>query len=487
MLSSFTLLSRRISPPSFCSALRSSPLARSPARTYVSLPSNLEQLWGAIVGGDTVKRAKVVRVKFAQRFKKSRTRQRLKTASTKLQKTHQTFREYKYSRSISLNLPISASLNPELGSGWFDSTGAPLVTKSKNGRYVIPWETEATKKSFYSFLGWQWERFWGTSEGKLIPGEGELKVVKPVLPEEIEGGYLTWLGHASAVFSVFGEDNKIVHILTDPHFTDRASPVKGVGPKRFRKCVGVEEGDEGLEENNNKKIQYFVPLGIKALLTRSGIPSTRVTELGWWDSSTHLGIKITCTPAQHWSSRTPWDRNKRLWCGWVMQSPDDKNSSFYYTGDTGLPRGFPLFEMIGDRLGPFELCAIPIGAYKPRWFMASQHCDPSGAVRIHKAVRSRRTVAVHWGTFPLADEGWDEPRTDLDMACKDEGVCRVEEFVTLGHGEGIGVREEEVEEDGVYDFLMGGEEEEEDFEELEELEELELREGEEEIRERQGI
>lgn len=139
------------------------------------------------------------------RFKKSRTRQRLKTASTKLQKTHQTFREYKYSRSISLNLPISASLNPELGSGWFDSTGAPLVTKSKNGRYVIPWETEATKKSFYSFLGWQWERFWGTSEGKLIPGEGELKVVKPVLPEEIEGGYLTWLGHASAVFSVFGE------------------------------------------------------------------------------------------------------------------------------------------------------------------------------------------------------------------------------------------------------------------------------------------
>ncbi|GMH90241.1 hypothetical protein TrST_g7317 [Triparma strigata] len=224
-------------------------------------------------------------------------------------------------------------------------------------------------------------------------------------------------------------------------------------------------------EKEKEGVQYFVPKGCKRILVGGGVEGRRVKEMGWWEEEVYKGVKFTCSPAQHWGSRTPWDRNKRLWCGWVMTSPDA--SSYYYSGDTGLPTRFPLFEMIGDRLGPFEIAAIPIGAYKPRWFMSSQHCDPAGAVAIHKAVRSRRTVAVHWGTFPLADEGWDEPRKDLDMACKDAGVCRETEFVTLDHGEGIDAKEEEFDEEGldVYDFVSDFDEEDLEEEEFEEEEE----------------
>ena len=130
-----------------------------------------------------------------------------------------------------------------------------------------------------------------------------------------------------------------------------------------------------------------------------------------------------------------------------------------------MPRGYPLFEMIGDRCGPMELSAIPIGAYKPRWFMKAQHVDPTEAVAIHKAVRSRRSVGVHWGTWPLADEGWREPVEELEKARVEAGVAE-DEFVVVKHGEMVGTRE-----------IGEGDEDDKDDEYDEELEEEEFEEG----------
>ena len=139
---------------------------------------------------------------------------------------------------------------------------------------------------------------------------------------------------------------------------------------------------------------------------------------------------ITCAPAQHWSSRTPFDRNRRLWCSWAVHAtpsvtdstdltnhfphqqlhkPTSQIHSFYFAGDTGFPAEFPLHHQIGDRLGPFDLAAIPIGAYEPEWFMREAHCNPVEAVKIHRALRSRRSVAMHFDTFDLADEPREEP------------------------------------------------------------------------------
>ena len=163
-------------------------------------------------------------------------------------------------------------------------------------------------------------------------------------------------------------------------------------------------------------------------------------------------LVLTCAPAQHWCSRTPFDRNTRLWCSWAVhtssrgksseQGYDMKDSqnglSFYFSGDTGYP-SFPLFRQIGDYLGPFDLAAIPIGAYKPRFFMHDSHCDPWESVNIHKDIRSRRSVAIHWGTFPLANEPYDEPPELLNEAVKKESdkSGEIVDFKTISHGRSI--------------------------------------------------
>lgn len=122
-------------------------------------------------------------------------------------------------------------------------------------------------------------------------------------------------------------------------------------------------------------------------------------------------LLVTCCPAQHWCSRTPLDRNRRLWCSFAVHATPDRlpTHSFYFAGDTGLPSEFPLHHQIGDRLGPFDLAAIPIGAYEPEWFMRDSHCNPAEAVSIHQAIRSRKSVAVHFDTFDLADEPREAP------------------------------------------------------------------------------
>ena len=113
---------------------------------------------------------------------------------------------------------------------------------------------------------------------------------------------------------------------------------------------GEEYDTSHVRQEYNYKESYVI-----LTLQKIVLPSFRFEQ----QQQVYKGVKFTCSPAQHWGSRTPWDRNKRLWCGWVMTSPDA--SSYYYSGDTGLPTRFPLFEMIGDRLGPFEIAAIPIG------------------------------------------------------------------------------------------------------------------------------
>jgi len=191
-------------------------------------------------------------------------------------------------------------------------------------------------------------------------------------------------------------------------------------------------------------------------------------------------IVLTCAPAQHWCSRSPFDRNTRLWCSWAVHtktippppnminsssSPTNKNSrsdmepqelSFYFAGDTGYPKSFPLHRQIGDRLGPFDLSAIPIGAYKPRFFMHDSHCDPFESVKIHKDIRSKKSVAIHWGTFPLANEPFDEPPHLLGKAVKlevervsaergtsdfghddDDSEAKIVDFVAIPQGETI--------------------------------------------------
>lgn len=182
------------------------------------------------------------------------------------------------------------------------------------------------------------------------------------------------------------------------------------------------------ERDGGKSTRFFVPLGFKDWFADLGI--SNVVELDWWDYHDEGGLKIAAVPVHHWSQRGLISQNKTLWAGWVITSP---NFRFFFCGDTGYT---PIFKEIGSRLGPFDLSAIPIGAYEPRWFMRYHHISPEEAVQVHLDIRSRTSVAIHWGTFILTDEPLDEPPQRLERALEERGLPR-EAFLVLAHGQTI--------------------------------------------------
>ena len=173
--------------------------------------------------------------------------------------------------------------------------------------------------------------------------------------------------------------------------------------------------------------QFLVPLGLRRWFNARRISG--VDELDWWNALKFKSLTATFTPAQHWSGRGLWDRNRSLWGGWRLDG--ENGSSFFFAGDTGYSRDF---LEIRARLGAVDLTALPIGAYAPRWFMAASHVDPEEAVQMHLDLGARRSVAMHWGTFVLTDEPLDEPPLRLYRALERRGLS-LSDFDVWEHGE----------------------------------------------------
>ncbi len=224
---------------------------------------------------------------------------------------------------------------------------------------------------------------------------------------------VTWVGHSTLLVQM-GHTT----FLTDPTWSDTASPV-ALGPRRFvepgLRMEDLPEIDfavvshnhydhmdlETLAELSRRGTRIFVPLANAATLRSAGIDN--ITELDWWHSATVEGVEVHCVPARHWSRRGVFDENRALWSGWVVVAEDRR---FFFAGDTGM---FPGFAEIGERLGPFDLAAVPIGAYEPRAMMQPAHMNPEEALQAALDLRAERTVAIHFGTFDLTDEPVDEP------------------------------------------------------------------------------
>jgi L-ascorbate metabolism protein UlaG (beta-lactamase superfamily) len=179
---------------------------------------------------------------------------------------------------------------------------------------------------------------------------------------------------------------------------------------------------------------FLVPMGIDLWLRDQGISNSRAID--WWnhlDLPAPVGsLTVHLVPVQHWTSRTPWDRNRVLWGGFVVQAQvNGQPYSMFYTGDTGYSKDF---QDIGARFGGFDFSQIAVGCYQPRWFMKVQHVDEDEAVRIHLDVRSRRSMGVHWGTFRLCDDPVEAPLDGLPKARARHGVPD-EAFMLLAIGE----------------------------------------------------
>ncbi|XP_048864890.1 N-acyl-phosphatidylethanolamine-hydrolyzing phospholipase D isoform X1 [Brienomyrus brachyistius] len=329
------------------------------------------------------------------------------------------------------------------------------VTKSrrdKHGRFVNPWPTW----KFPSYSNILWFYLFDKNNSSIPTTKEELDQKLPILepyfirnPERAGQTNaelrVTWLGHAS----VLVEMDDLV-ILTDPVFSQRASPVQIAGPKRFRDSpctvnqlprvhavlishTHYDHLDLGSVTALNRRfgsdLRWFVPLGLMRWMQSCGCEN--VIELDWWKENCvpgHDEVTFVFTPSQHWCKRTPLDDNRVLWGSWTVLGPHNR---FFFAGDTGYCSGF---QEIGRRFGPFDLAAIPIGAYLPRDFMRPQHVDPDEAVRIHIDLQAKQSLAIHWGTFALAHEHYLDPPVRLKEAMEKYGLDE-DVFFLLKHGE----------------------------------------------------
>lgn len=231
---------------------------------------------------------------------------------------------------------------------------------------------------------------------------------------------VTWLGHSALLIEIDG-----VRILTDPVWSNRASPLPFAGPKRFHPppapldalppldaVILSHDHYDHLDRSTvlslaklQAKTRIITSLGVGERLERWGIPPKRITELDWWEETDLKGVAITAAPAQHFSGRGIKDRNATLWSSFHLRGP---LHSFFFGADTGLT---PEYEDIARRLGPFDMVALEIGAYHPSW--GDIHLGPVNALSAYQRLASGAFLPIHWGTFNLAIHPWSEPAETL--------------------------------------------------------------------------
>jgi L-ascorbate metabolism protein UlaG (beta-lactamase superfamily) len=262
--------------------------------------------------------------------------------------------------------------------------------------------------------------------------ESEITFAKKPADNVTDGMVITYVNHSTFLIQTAG-----VNILTDPVWSERVSPLSFAGPKRFRPA-GVKFEDlppinvvlishnhyDHLDIETLKKLnedfspRFIVPLGVDLYLNQEGIEN--IFPLNWWQAKTiDSDITIHSVESQHFSARGLFDRDKTLWTGFVIDTP---TGGIYFAGDTGYGN---IFKKIGQKHPDIKVALIPIGAYKPRWFMKPMHVNPEEAIQVHKYVGAEISFGMHFGTFPLADDGMDDPENDFSKAMrlpKNQGV-----------------------------------------------------------------
>lgn len=285
--------------------------------------------------------------------------------------------------------------------------------------------TPADPKGFLSIIKWgltkdegPWRKWVNADPGpapeKRI-SKGEMRI--------------TFVNHSTVLIQMDG-----VNILTDPIWSERASPVTWAGPHRVRPpgiryedlppidAVAVSHNHyDHLDVPTLTKLsedhhpQIFTGLGNDLLMKENEIKNAK--QIDWWQSvELGDGVTLTCVPAQHWSGRGFSDRMANLWSGFVFKG---SVGTVYFAGDTGFG---PHFKMIAERYGPIDVALLPIGAFLPRWFMQSSHLSPSDAIHAHQDLGAKQSVAIHFGTFSLGDDGETEATDLLRQEIKKTGA-----------------------------------------------------------------
>ena len=291
-------------------------------------------------------------------------------------------------------------------------------------RFFNPGQPD-TDRTFGQVLRW-----------KVVGTPADWPAVPPVAtatPEaRVRGLRATMVGHATVLIQAAG-----LNLLTDPVWSDRASPVRFAGPRRAM-APGVAFDDlppidavlishnhyDHMDVETLRRLQAIhdplmvTPLG-NDVIVRAAVPGARIAVGDWHDRLTLGGeAATTLTRANHWSARGVRDRRMALWCGHFVETAA---GTVWFAGDTGYGDG-AIFRDIRARHGAPDLALIPIGAYEPRWFMSAQHVDPAEALEIMQDVGATNAIGIHWGIFQLTDEAREAPRLALATALSAAGV-----------------------------------------------------------------
>lgn len=283
---------------------------------------------------------------------------------------------------------------------------------------------------------------WRRMRASLVSRRGATPVV-PFDPEALERNpAVTWIGHATFYVRLDG-----AAFLTDPVYSERASPLSFAGPRRLvppgvpldalpRLDFALLSHDHydhadrpTLRRLAERGVPFVVPTGVGELVREAG--GRVAAELGWWQDARVAGVSVTCVPARHFSGRGFADRNRRLWGGFVVAG---ERRRFYHSGDTAL---FDGFSEIGRRAGPIDLACLPIGAYEPRAIMGPIHLNPEEAVRAALDLDARAAVGMHFGTFDLSDEPLDEPPRRFLAEARARGLGKRAFVMAIGETRGF--------------------------------------------------
>ncbi|TKA31119.1 hypothetical protein B0A50_02088 [Salinomyces thailandicus] len=361
-----------------------------------------------------------------------------------------------------------------------------------NGGYRNPWESYREVGASEAFK----LRFGSHPEKNFVPvpqgpngtrSDELVKVRKPDWGLQQKGKLrATWIGHASFLIELPAQAGaeRGVRILCDPVFSERTSPSQWFGPKRYTPtpcsldelpdvdvvCISHNHYDhldytavQHIYNKRGKNVHFLAALGNKKWFTQHvGCEEDQATELDWWDGceldvKTYGKVRLTCCPTQHGSGRFINDQGHTLWCSWAIEG---NGKRLFFAGDTayqaqGTPSPCPAFKHVGKALGPFDLALLPIGLMSPHSWMGSVHATPEQSLQIHKEVKSKLSIGIHWGTVRGGisahyEDVRDPPRrwhaaaekeslwrgggpegTPLDSAGEGVGLCEIGETVTV--------------------------------------------------------
>ena len=300
---------------------------------------------------------------------------------------------------------------------------ATAAHHAQDGSFRNPWP-DSEPRGWRDVLRWSLQR--RRQALPPSPPRGSFPTATPAIssPHASDAEFAaTWIGHSTVLMQVGG-----LNLLTDPVFSQRAFPVQWAGPRRIMDPALTLDALPPLDvvllshthydhldkpavrqiATAHPHATWVVPLGVGAYIRGWG--AREIVEMDWWQETVVDGVRVTATPARHFSARRLGDRNKTLWCGFAFEL---EGKRVFFAGDTAY---HPEFREVGARCGPFDFVMIPIGAYDPRWFMHVVHADPEEAVQIYQDLVSPHPtkppplmLGIHWGTFRLTDESMDEP------------------------------------------------------------------------------